>query len=56
MSNKRMPTEPSYFMGTILRPVKQYFAIGMAEGPGSPLKDSFLKALSTEIFDNVTQK
>ncbi|PPQ67248.1 hypothetical protein CVT25_005832 [Psilocybe cyanescens] len=56
MSNKRMPIEPSYFMSTILRPVKQYFAIGVAEGPGSPLKDAFLKSFSTEIFDNVTQK
>ncbi|KAH9485421.1 Conserved oligomeric Golgi complex subunit 2 [Psilocybe cubensis] len=56
MSNKRMPAEPSYFMGTVLRPIKHYFAIGVADGPGSPLKDSFLKEISSEIFDNVTQK
>ncbi|KAF8973230.1 COG complex component [Flammula alnicola] len=56
MSNKRNPTEPSYFVSSILRPVKQFFAIGVPEGPGSLLKDVFLKSYSTEIFNNVTQR
>jgi len=56
MSNKRVPTEPSYFVTAILRPIKQFFAIGTAEGPGMLLKDSFLKNYSTEVFNNVTQR
>ncbi|KAF8200776.1 oligomeric golgi complex component, COG2-domain-containing protein [Pholiota molesta] len=56
MSNKRVPTEPSFFVSSILRPVKQFFAIGTAEGPGSLLKNAFLKSYSTEVFNNVTQQ
>lgn len=56
MSNKRVPTEPSFFVSSILRPVKQFFAIGTAEGPGSLLKNTFLKSYSTEVFNNVTQQ
>jgi hypothetical protein len=56
MSNKRAPTEPSYFVTAILRPVKQFFAIGTAEGPGMLLKNSCLKNYSTEVFNNVTQR
>ncbi|KAJ3515241.1 hypothetical protein NLJ89_g1880 [Agrocybe chaxingu] len=56
MSNKRNPTEPSYFVSSILRPVKQYFAIGAADGPGSALKDALLKPYATEVFNNVTQR
>lgn len=56
MSNKRIPTEPSYFVATILRPVKQFFTIGTTEGPGMLLKDSCLKSYSTEVFNNVTQR
>jgi len=56
MSNKRIPTEPSYFVPTILRPVKHFFAIGIAEGPGMLLKDSCLRSYSTEVFNNVTQR
>ncbi|CAA7261620.1 unnamed protein product [Cyclocybe aegerita] len=56
MSNKRNPSVPSYFVSSILRPVKQYFAIGAADGPGSALKDAFLKPYATEVFNNVTQR
>lgn len=56
MSNKRMPVEPSYFVASILRPVKQFFAVGMTGGPGDLLKDLLLGSLSTEVFNNVTQK
>jgi len=56
MSNKRDPTEPSYFVSSVLRPIKSFFAIGVAEGPGYLLKEHFMKTYATEVFDNVTQR
>ncbi|TFK44741.1 COG complex component [Crucibulum laeve] len=56
MSNKRNPTEASYFVSSILRPVKQFFAIGTSGGPGSRLGTDFLDVYSTEIFNSVTQR
>ena len=56
MSNKRMPTDPSYFVGSVLRPVKAFFAIGTAEGPGQALKSDYLKSYSREVFENVIQR
>jgi len=56
MSSKRPPTEASYFVSSILRPVKQFFAIGTTDGPGGILKDVYLKRFSTEVFNNVTQQ
>lgn len=56
MSNKRDPTEPSYFVSSVLRPVKNFFAIGVSEGPGYLLKEHFMEIYATEIFDNVTQR
>ncbi|KIK01394.1 hypothetical protein K443DRAFT_98669 [Laccaria amethystina LaAM-08-1] len=53
MSNKRTPTEPSYFVSSILRPIKQFFGIGFAEGPGSHLTDH-VQDYSTGVFNNVT--
>ena len=55
MSNKRDHTEPSYFVSSVLRPIKNFFAIGVAEGPGYLLKEHFMKVYATEVFDNVTQ-
>ena len=56
MSNKRDPTEPSYFVSSVLRPIKNYFAIGVGEGPGYLLKENFMETYATEVFDNVTQR
>ena len=56
MSNKRDPTEPSYFVSSVLRPIKNFFAIGVAEGPGYLLKEHFMETYATEVFDNVTQR
>jgi conserved oligomeric Golgi complex subunit 2 len=56
MSNKRMPTEPSYFVSSILRPVKNFFAIETSDGPGALLKDNFLKQCATEVCENVFQR
>jgi len=56
MSNKRMPTEPSYFVPSILRPVKLFFGVGVGEGPGSLLSDDYLKSYSSEVFEGVSQR
>ncbi|KAF4563335.1 hypothetical protein EYR36_003778 [Pleurotus pulmonarius] len=56
MSNKRMPTEPSYFVPSILRPLKVFFCIGTNEGPGASLKQEFLDAYANEVFDTVAQR
>ncbi|KAF5354659.1 hypothetical protein D9756_005330 [Leucocoprinus leucothites] len=56
MSNKKLPTEPSYFVQTIFRPVKAFFAVGSSDGPGRTLKDTYSKGYSQEVFDNVAQK
>jgi len=51
MANKRTPTEPSSFVPSILRPLKQFF-----DGQGSSLKDGYLQQYSTEVFNHVTQR
>jgi conserved oligomeric Golgi complex subunit 2 len=56
MSNKRSPTEPSYFVAGILRPLKSFFAIGTGDGPGAALRDDFLKGYANEVFDAVCQR
>ncbi|PPQ63986.1 hypothetical protein CVT24_009415 [Panaeolus cyanescens] len=56
MSNKRNPTEPSYFVPSILRPVKLYFGIIGGGNIGSTLKDPYLQSFATEIFDQVSQR
>ncbi|CCL98683.1 uncharacterized protein FIBRA_00685 [Fibroporia radiculosa] len=50
-SNKRTPSEPSYFVSLIFRPVKGFF-----EGLGLALKDEFLQAYAEEVFEIVTQR
>ncbi|TFY83578.1 hypothetical protein EWM64_g449 [Hericium alpestre] len=56
MSNKRTPTEPSYFVALVLRPMQTFFGIGAADGPGKALKDQFLKSYVEEIFENAIQR
>ncbi|OAX39994.1 COG complex component [Rhizopogon vinicolor AM-OR11-026] len=56
MSNKRLPSEASYFVPTILRPVRSFFAISTGGGPGERLKDAFLKEVSTEVVESVCQR
>ncbi|KAF8210325.1 COG complex component [Mycena galopus ATCC 62051] len=56
MSNKQMPKEPSYFVSSILRPVKTFFGIGVGQGPGASLKEHFLESYATDIFEAVAQK
>ncbi|KAF8556364.1 COG complex component [Imleria badia] len=56
MSSKRMPTEPSYFIPLILRPVKAFFGIGSSSVAGDRLRESLLKESATEVFDSVCQR
>ncbi|KAG5735120.1 Conserved oligomeric Golgi complex subunit 2 [Termitomyces sp. T112] len=56
MSNKRTPTEPSYFVASILRPLKLFFGVGVGDGVGVPLEKDYIQPYSTEIFDNVAQR
>ncbi|KAK0226128.1 oligomeric golgi complex component, COG2-domain-containing protein [Armillaria fumosa] len=55
-SNKRIPTEPSHFVSSILRAVKVFFGIGTSNGAGISLKDDFLPPVSAEVFENVCQR
>ncbi|KAJ7770204.1 COG complex component [Mycena maculata] len=56
MSNKQMPKEPSYFVASILRPVKVFFGIGVGQGPGAALQEHFLESYATDIFESVAQR
>jgi hypothetical protein len=52
MSNKRIPTEPSYFVQTIFRPLKSF----VADGPGLSLKEAFWSEYTQEVFKNVAHR
>lgn len=56
MSNKRTPIEPSYFVASILRPLKLFFGIGSGDGIGAPLKEDYIHSYSVEIFNDVAQR
>ncbi|KAG2074600.1 COG complex component [Suillus decipiens] len=56
MSNKRLPSEPSYFAPTILRPVRIFFGIGTVSGPGERLKEELLRNVSISVVETVCQR
>lgn len=56
MSNKRPPSEPSYFVSSILRPIKLFFGIGVGEGPGLLLSEDHLVPYASEVFESVCQR
>jgi len=56
MSNKRLPSEASYFVPAILRPVRVFFGIGTGGGPGGRLKEEMLKEVSTEVVESICQR
>ncbi|PCH36075.1 COG complex component [Wolfiporia cocos MD-104 SS10] len=56
MSSNRMPTEASYFVSLIFRPVKSFFGIDPADGPGSVMKKEFLQAYAEGVFEIVAQR
>lgn len=57
MQNKKMPTERSYFVPLIMRPVSSYFGIKTAEdGMGASLKDAYMKQFASEVFQVASQR
>ncbi|KAH9929602.1 COG complex component [Epithele typhae] len=55
-SNQRVPTEPSYFVSLVFKHTKAFFAIQTVDGPGSALKDAYLKVVAEEVFEIVAQR
>ena len=57
MQNKKMPTERSYFVPLIMRPVSSYFGIKTADGGmGASLKDAYMKQFASEVFQVASQR
>lgn len=57
MQNKKMPTERSYFVPLIMRPVSSYFGIKTPDsGMGAPLKDAYMKQFASEVFQVASQR
>lgn len=56
MSSKRAPTEPSYFISQILRPVRAFFGVGIPNSAGERLREAFLDCVAREVFDSVCQR
>ncbi|KAH8991106.1 COG complex component [Lactarius hatsudake] len=56
MSNKRPPSEPSFFVVGVLRPVRAFFGMESGTGPGAPLKAELMQSFAEEVFEAVVQK
>ncbi|KAH9986002.1 COG complex component [Russula compacta] len=56
MSNKRPPSEPSFFVAGVLRPVRIFFGLESGTGPGTSLKEEFMHPYVEEVFEAVVQK
>ncbi|KAH9001596.1 COG complex component, partial [Lactarius akahatsu] len=56
MSNKRPPSEPSFFVVGVLRPVRAFFGMESGTGPGAPLKEELMQSFAEEVFEAVVQK
>lgn len=56
MSNKRTPTEASYFVPSIMRPVRNFFGSASSDGLGERLENDFMKPCATEVFESVCHR
>ena len=57
MQNKKMPTERSYFVPLIMRPVSSYFGIKTTDGGmGASLKNAHMKRVASEVFQVASQR
>jgi hypothetical protein len=56
MSNKRPPSEPSFFVAGVLRPVRTFFGVESGIGPGASLKEELMQPYAEEVFEVVVQK
>jgi conserved oligomeric Golgi complex subunit 2 len=56
MSNKRPPSEPSFFVAAVLRPVRVFFGVESGGGSGAPLREKLMRPYAEEVFEAVVQK
>ncbi|KAI0288526.1 oligomeric golgi complex component, COG2-domain-containing protein [Russula brevipes] len=56
MSNKRPPSEPSFFVAGVLRPVRAFFGVESGIGSGASLKEDLMQPYAEEVFEAVVQK
>jgi conserved oligomeric Golgi complex subunit 2 len=56
MSNKRPPSEPSFFIAAVLRPVRVFFGVESGGGSGAPLREKLMRPYAEEVFEAVVQK
>jgi len=56
MSNKRPPTEPSFFVVGVLRPVRAFFGLESGMGAGASLKEELMQPYAQDVFEAVVQK
>ncbi|KAH9071546.1 hypothetical protein EDB83DRAFT_2364583 [Lactarius deliciosus] len=56
MSRKRLPSEPSFFVVGILRPVRAFIGMESGTGPGAPLKRELTQSFAEEVSEAVVQK
>lgn len=55
-SSKALPTTPSRFVPSILRPLKSFFGIENVGGIGDALKDAYLRPISSQVIEEVINK
>ena len=56
MTNKRPPSEPSFFVAGVLRPVRAFFGVESGGGSGASLKEELMRPYAEEVFETVVQK
>jgi conserved oligomeric Golgi complex subunit 2 len=56
MSNKRPPSEPSFFVPGLLRPVRVFFGVESGGGSGASLREELMRPYAEEVFEAVVQK
>ena len=55
-SSKTIPTTPSRFVPSILRPLKAFFGIDNVGGIGEALKEAYQKEISSQVIDDIVNK
>ena len=56
ISNRRPPSEPSFFVVGVPRPVRAFFGEKTGTGPGASLRDELMQSFAEEVFEAVVQK
>lgn len=55
-TSKKPPTEASYFISSILKPIKSFFGIGSSDGLGSVLREEFMIEYAAEIVEVIIDR